>query len=540
MTHDDTTLTPSSGAPTGATPEEWERILAAITPTGAATGAAEPTDGTGAAPATPTATQRIRHGGYEAHLYDMARSETPRLERAITESAEAWAHTEELSRDVFHALYQPTPETQAVADDYAANARAIDAMRDTSDYQALHETTAYDELGAAIGAVSLTRRLAAELAKQRQQEEEQAAQEPQAEPEEAAAPQTPEEQAAAQAAAAKAAKKAERKARARAAAQATQLRIAARAAMDEAREAVAQYQAGMAAFGGDAGGEPGGAGWGSGAGVAHATGNIAERAKLAARIAQDTRLQRIAALAGRFRPLAATARRRRAEHIPEEVVGITRGDDLPRVLPVELSLLADPTLSALFYARYVEHGLTQYELQGAEPQGRGPIVLCVDESGSMGGVASEWAAAIGLFLRQIALREKRDFAWIHFSSRGQKATEHYPKGRGTAAQVLASASHFYGGGTDFDTPLREALAQLTTSAYRRGDVIFVTDGICGVSPATLQLWNAARKEKGFACFGALIGHGYGAEALRPFCDEVANVLQPGRDDTAAVTRALAI
>jgi hypothetical protein len=56
-------------------------------------------------------------------------------------------------------------------------------------------------------------------------------------------------------------------------------------------------------------------------------------------------------------------------------------------------LLADPDLEDLFYLRFAERGLMQYDMVGYEPQGQGPIIIAIDESGSMttdyGGMTGE-------------------------------------------------------------------------------------------------------------------------------------------------------
>jgi uncharacterized protein with von Willebrand factor type A (vWA) domain len=101
-------------------------------------------------------------------------------------------------------------------------------------------------------------------------------------------------------------------------------------------------------------------------------------------------------------------------------------------------LLADPDLEDLFYLRFAERGLMQYDLIGHEPEGQGPIIIAIDESGSMttdyGGMTGEvWSKAVMLALLSIARLQKRDLAVIHFSGPNDLRVDLFPKGQATPA-----------------------------------------------------------------------------------------------------------
>lgn len=67
-----------------------------------------------------------------------------------------------------------------------------------------------------------------------------------------------------------------------------------------------------------------------------------------------------------------------------------------RLLPSELANLEDEDLEMLFYAKLLEKNLITYQLSGItnvtqdesyqQPKTTGPVVACLDTSGSMGGV----------------------------------------------------------------------------------------------------------------------------------------------------------
>ncbi len=99
-------------------------------------------------------------------------------------------------------------------------------------------------------------------------------------------------------------------------------------------------------------------------------------------------------------------------HTWQETRGLTRSDDISRLLPAEAALLARGRSvrqsKLLFYAKMAEKGLQTYERDGwgeystsINPDRReirptadmGPILLCVDTSGSMRGAQPAAAAA---------------------------------------------------------------------------------------------------------------------------------------------------
>jgi hypothetical protein len=124
---------------------------------------------------------------------------------------------------------------------------------------------------------------------------------------------------------------------------------------------------------------------------------------------------------------------------PDEITSITAGTNIERLLPSEIALLADPDLEDLFYLKFAEHNLMQYDLIGHEPEGQGPIIIAIDESGSMmtdyGGMTGEvWSKAVMLALLSIARLQKRDLAVLHPGIRSSSGVKVLPRG-GLNAQI---------------------------------------------------------------------------------------------------------
>ena len=170
-------------------------------------------------------------------------------------------------------------------------------------------------------------------------------------------------------------------------------------------------------------------------------------------------------LIGRFRQMAAGQRARRIENVPGELVGIETGDDLGRLIPSELAALGVPVMRAVFAARYAEHRLFVYEQRGETEAGQGAIICCVDCSGSMGtpvagtGLSGEaWAKGCALAMLDQARAARRDFAGILFSSAGEVKVFRFPAAQpARIADVLDFAEFFWGGGTNFEEPLGQAM-----------------------------------------------------------------------------------
>jgi len=266
------------------------------------------------------------------------------------------------------------------------------------------------------------------------------------------------------------------------------------------------------------------------------------RLELGRRLLNSRKLQLLAKLVGAFREVAFEARRKRLSRAPQELHQIQMGSDLGRLLPSELLGLSRsrPGLHRDFLRRLVEGELLQYQLQGAAE--RGPMVLCVDGSGSMSGSKELWAKAVSLTLMEIARRQKRRALALIFSA-GHELFEvellgSRRRGRGRAAvmdeEVLRFAEHFPGGGTSFEEPLRRAMGAVTSKGnYRRGDIVFVTDGEAHVSDEFVREIEDRRKVFRFRIRGILVDVQQSrVETLDRFCDDVRRVTDLTADSLA--------
>jgi uncharacterized protein with von Willebrand factor type A (vWA) domain len=171
-----------------------------------------------------------------------------------------------------------------------------------------------------------------------------------------------------------------------------------------------------------------------------------------------------------------------------EIEGINLGANVESITPAERALLADPDTELVFSKRFADDELLSFDYRIARevehtartvtvrsrrrPLERGPIIACVDTSGSMTGRPERIAKAMTLALARIAAHGRRNCYVIAFST----GIRTFELGDLTAVPELASfLTHSFHGGTDLRPALAETLRQLKTEQYRRADVIVVSD-----------------------------------------------------------------
>lgn len=187
--------------------------------------------------------------------------------------------------------------------------------------------------------------------------------------------------------------------------------------------------------------------------------------------------------------------RKKKARVPEasrsEVHGTHRSDDLMRMLPSELLNLEDESLEYLFYARLLEKQLQTYELKGTTPipgemtdaqrQRTGPVVACLDTSYSMQGKPLTQAKALLLAVANLLARERRSLHVILFGSNGE-TREFAMENADQIAGLLGFFRNGFGGGTDFETPLKHAFDIIAKQpGYQKADVLMISDGDCQLS-----------------------------------------------------------
>jgi uncharacterized protein with von Willebrand factor type A (vWA) domain len=246
------------------------------------------------------------------------------------------------------------------------------------------------------------------------------------------------------------------------------------------------------------------------------------RLELAQRLSEKDKLKKLARMLGRFRRMAIHSQKTKITHGLDEVHDMETGNDLEKVLPSELVNLRHPVLKQQFRRKFTEAQLLQYQLRGKEKAGKGPIICCVDSSGSMEGAPELWSKAVSLALLEIAQMQKRAFCVIFFGAEDDplEIIEVMKGEQNPINKVIRIAEYFLDGGTDFETPLNAALEQLEKSEFKKADIVFVTDGSCGVSDVWLQDFLTRKSQKEARIHSVLVDMRCSNDTVDSFSDQV--------------------
>ncbi|MPZ77814.1 MAG: hypothetical protein GEU77_14945 [Deltaproteobacteria bacterium] len=260
-----------------------------------------------------------------------------------------------------------------------------------------------------------------------------------------------------------------------------------------------------------------------------------QKLELGRRLAGNEKLKKLARMVGRMKFHSLALRKKVFERSSEEVLEVERGDSIHRLLPHEMLTLHHPVLRKDFYRRFLDQELIQYSLRGVEEKGKGPMIVCLDGSSSMAGDKEIWSKAVTLTLLEIARKQRRLFRSICFSSAETplQVVEMNSRARYETEmdKVMDLAEYFPGGGTDFEKPLTEALECLKKSQFKKGDIVFITDGECQVSPEWAEEFRRKKERLGFSLFSILIDVGSSSlGTLKEFSDRITTIKQLSGDE----------
>ena len=207
-------------------------------------------------------------------------------------------------------------------------------------------------------------------------------------------------------------------------------------------------------------------------------------------------LLRICSLAGKFKQLAQGLHKARSRDGFDEITGLESGGDISRLVPSELMKLGIPELEIDFLRRFAERQCLCREFESTEKVGLGPIVIVVDESGSLVGSKNESAKAIALTLASIARKQGRWCGLVAFSGGSGHRVLALPPTKWNQVQLYSWLESFIGMGSDQDVPIGEMAAIFTEIGAPLGktDLIYVTDAELRISDkkaSAFKAWKAS-------------------------------------------------
>lgn len=284
---------------------------------------------------------------------------------------------------------------------------------------------------------------------------------------------------------------------------------AAATAVNEAGEKVDEFEETMSALGC-------GPGQGSDSQL-----DVARVARVFDRVKNDERLRRICELAGRFRRLAQGKQRQKTVHGYDDMVGVTVGGDPGKLLTSEIGRLDGGVLELELLDRLSRKRALVREHHGVEKVGKGPVVVCVDESGSMNGEPICNAKAFALALAWVAKHQNRWCCLCGYSGGREGTRLVLPPNAWDQGRLLDWLAHFYGGGTTMDVPLAELPLKWWAGIQApkgKTDLVLVTDAAVSVPPRIAEPFLAWKKAEQVRCISLVLAHSAGQ--LERVSDEV--------------------
>lgn len=271
--------------------------------------------------------------------------------------------------------------------------------------------------------------------------------------------------------------------------------------------------------------------------------DIEQLKKWVSYISKDKGVRELCDLMGRLRRAEKTKRQELVknrltvtEYVPdinskEEIVGVYIGKDIEHALPQEIALLSDDETSVLFDMKFVEGRLMCFEMEGMqvrsheveedrmieveEEEKLGPIIVCVDTSGSMTGSPETIAKAVTLFMATRAISQKRNCLLINFSTSIEVLDL---SGQMGMAKVIDFLQRSFHGGTDASPALTHALEMMNDKNYEQSDLLIISDFIMASLPELLYEKIAEAKENKNRFYSLSIGDMFLSKRLQEVFD----------------------
>jgi uncharacterized protein with von Willebrand factor type A (vWA) domain len=209
---------------------------------------------------------------------------------------------------------------------------------------------------------------------------------------------------------------------------------------------------------------------------------------------------------------------------PTAVDGVHRSRALARMTGGETLLLTHPVLRRLWRARFAEAQLLSYDdrarnhsprplpqpdrqprRKARESAGRGPLIICLDTSGSMRGAPENVAKACVLQALRSAHAGQRPCRLLAFGGPDEIVERDLALDATGLEHLLDLMGQSFDGGTDVQTPIERAISLVQTVGWQDADLLIVSDGEFGVTQATLTELRDAKDRLSLRVHGVLIG-----------------------------------
>ena len=200
----------------------------------------------------------------------------------------------------------------------------------------------------------------------------------------------------------------------------------------------------------------------------------------------------------------------------EEIEGIRVGNDLNTMVPTEVAWLSEPETELFFFQKFASKQLqlfaskpptiqekkTDQEKKKKPRLQEGPMIVCIDTSGSMEGNPERIAKSLTMQILYTAKRKKRKCFLITYSVRANVLDISQPQ----HWQIVKSfLKNFFTGGTDGEKMLACVLQTLNTENYSMADVLVISDFEFNLPSPQNRKKIKEEQKKGTRFYGLQIG-----------------------------------
>ena len=204
-----------------------------------------------------------------------------------------------------------------------------------------------------------------------------------------------------------------------------------------------------------------------------------------------------------------------------DISGIMTGNEISCMLPSELAILADKKTENVFYERYATRRLQVFSSQsggfiGQKKHQDGPIIICLDSSGSMAGEPTVIATAVTMAICIIAKRMHRPVQIVKYSD--SSVIFRVKKLNDQKKEILRFLSTSITGGNNEDEMFRNLFTRdiFLDPEWKTADILCVSDfGWGSISHCTFNLIKK-QKENGMRFYGLNIGSNYTEDEIKNY------------------------
>jgi len=191
--------------------------------------------------------------------------------------------------------------------------------------------------------------------------------------------------------------------------------------------------------------------------------------------------------------------------------GIYNSDNLKTILPSELALYADKRTRTEFLRRLSDRQVLCYRpapdrsAADGNDKDKGPVIICLDTSGSMHGIPEAVSKAATLAIIGWASKEKRETLIISFSVKFEVLRISHPEKESEMKKIVDFLSSSFHGGTDIGQALSFAISETAGRKLKNADILTISDFVSSDLPAQTVREIKAAKKRGTRFFAVSMG-----------------------------------